>query len=277
MDKAYKSLKMSDEKKRELVKMLKEQDFGKQPFKNQKSFTWVVMPLFVILAMAFTVLSMKGNGTITTGTDIPLFETNHFQFTKELLIWWSVSLVLLMIAYVEFLLLSKKPGRLIEYALFRFAHNALGTWKAMSIFLTPLVLLIGETAIIFIFTNMELQTFFVVLHLLFAIMLMQLTLVKDCKAATCPHCGEVLSKKVLILNFGCQSCGKGRHKKVDNRSKEFFATGGWLIILLFPLFNIVTIWHALFFGITYLIFTLNFIMPYIVEFSKDDEPPPPLW
>lgn len=279
MDKAYKELKMSEEKKRDLVKMLKNQDVdSKQLFiKKPKSFTWVVMPLFVILAIAFATSSMQGDVSPTTGTDIKFFNTNHGEFLKELIIWWVVSLVFLMIAYVEFLLLAYKPGRLVENALFRFAHHSLGTWKATFVFLAPFVLLIVETALIFVFTNKELQTFFVVLHLLFVIMLMQLTLVKDRKAATCPHCGEVLSKKALIFNRSCSSCGKSRYKKVVSPSKEFFATSGWLIIFLFPIFNVLTILHALFFGISYIIFTLNFVMPYLVEYSKDDDLPPPLW
>lgn len=280
MDKAYKQLKLSNEKKREFVNLLKEQGSSSKNrvLRKPQSFTWVAMPLFVIVAITFAALSMHENVSQTTGAIINVSDTTHEQFLKEMLVLWVASLVLLTIAYVELLLLARKPSQLVRHSFIRFAHNSLGTWKAAVVFLAPFVLLIAESILVFVyFSYIELQTFFVILHLLFVIMFMQLFLVKNRKAATCPHCGEVLSKKSIYFNYVCQSCGKGRYLKVENRSKKFFATSGWLILLLFPLFNIFTFWHGLFFGIIYLWFTLTFVIPYLDEFTKDDELPPPLW
>ena len=102
MDRAYKNLKMNEQKKREMISVIKH---GKP--RKQKSYAGFVAPMFVMIAIFFIVLSGQSSPImdVTTGAGVNVSDHTHEAYFKEYLILWGVSLALLMAAYVQFLFL----------------------------------------------------------------------------------------------------------------------------------------------------------------------------
>lgn len=273
MDRAYKSLKMSEQKKREMIQAVKHGTVRKQ-----RSYVGIVAPMFVMLALLLFVITGQGNTTsnITSGSSINTEEITQAVNFKDLLILWTVSLVFLMIAYVQFLILARRPTRLLNYRLFRWANAAFHTWKLALIGSVPFLWMAIETLVLAFFPYELVAQFFVVVLLLINVFLVQLKIVKDRQRSTCPHCGVELTTKEIFMNKKCGVCGNSRFRKVQNSIQEFIATTGALIIMFFPFFQISLIYIILY-TIAYIFFTIKYILPYLYTYQKEDEIPPPLW
>lgn len=274
MDRAYKNLKMSEQKKREMIHAVK---LG--TVRKQRSYVGIVAPMFVMVALLLLVIIGQGNTTsnITSGSSINVKEiiTKNTNF-KDLLLLWIVSLVFLMLAYVQFLMLARRPMRLLNYRLFKWANAAFHTWEMALIGSVPFLWMAVETLVIAFFPYEIVAQFFVVVLLLINVFLVQLKVVKDRQRATCPHCGVELTNKEIFMNKKCGVCGNSRFRKVQNSIQEFIATFGPIFIMFFPFFQISLI-YVILYMIAYLFFTIKYILPYLNTYQKEDEIPPPLW
>ena len=273
MDRAYKNLKMSEQKKREMIHAVKHEG-GRKP----KSYVGIVVPLFAMMALLFIFISGQDNSTanISTGSSINLIEIKQTAHFKDLLILWSVSLVFLMMAYVQFLILARRPMRLSNYRLFKWANAAFHSWRMALIGSFPFLWVTVETLLIAFFPYEVVAQFFVVALLLINVFLVQLKIVKGRQRSTCPHCGVELTNKEIFMNKKCGVCGNGRMRKVQNSIQEFIATLGVVFVVILPSFQISLI-YVIVFMIAYLYFTIKYIMPYLYTYQKEDEIPPPLW
>lgn len=274
MDKEYESLKLSNKKKNAMIQAIK---YGK-PLRRKKSYVGIVTSIFVLGVLLFSIIIGSGSESPVnkTGAGIDLHELTHEVYFKQLLILWSVSLLFLMMAFVQFLLLAKNPERLIEYPIFRKAHAVFGTWRMVFIGAIPFVWIAFETIVILIWSSELVVQFFVVLMLFINYALIQLKFVKGRTRATCPHCGVELTNKEINLNKKCGVCGNGRMRKAQNSIQEFISTFGGVFIMFFPFFQL-SLFYVFLYGIAYVYFTLNYILPYLSEFEKESEIPPPLW
>ncbi len=274
MNKEYEALKLSDQKKNAMIQALK---YGK-PLRRKKSYVGIVAPLFVVVAFFLFFISGNEIGLPqqVNSTGVDLSESDHEIYFFDLLILWTVSLVFLMMAYVQFILLALKPERLMEYRVFRTANKAFGTWRVVVIGAVPFVWMIIETLIILFISHELVLQFFIVLLLFLNVILIQLKFVKGRTRATCPHCGVELSNKEVTLNKKCGVCGNGRMRKVQNSFQEIFNYLSWMIAMFFPFFQLSFV-YFLFYVVSYAIFTLVYINPYMVVFTKESDIPPPLW
>ena len=273
MDRAYKNLKMSEQKKFEMIHAVKHGGLRKQG-----SYVGIVAPMFVMIAIFFFVISGQSspNADVTTGAGLNLSEHTHEAYFKEYLILWTVSLLLLMTAYVQFLLLARNPKRLINYRIFRFGNRAFHSWRMVLIGAIPFLWITIESIIIMLFPYDLVVQFFVVLLLFLNMMLIQLAIVKDRSSAKCPHCGVELTNKEIFWNKKCGVCRNGRFRKVQTSIQDFFATSGYIFIMFLPMIDFSLIYFFIF-AAAYMYFTMKYIMPYLYVFQKEDEIPPPLW
>ena len=162
MNKAYKEMKLSEQKKRDMIHTIKH---GK-PLKR-KSYVGIVAPLFVVGILLFLMVSGSSTGneqnSVKTGAGFNLVEFTQKAYFSDFLILWSVSLLFLMIAYVQFILLVMKPERLLENRLFRTAHAMMGTWRMIGIGAFPFVWIALETVIMLFTSSRLVAELFVVL------------------------------------------------------------------------------------------------------------------
>lgn len=273
MNEAYKNLKLSESKKREIVKNIKNSEHSRK-----KSYAFIIAPAFVLLAICFSLLSMQGSlgEDVTTSSGWQWNTLTEAANFKDLLLLWIVSLVFVMMAYVQFILLALKPERLMNYKIFRIANQMYGTWRIVFIIGLPFLWMIIESAILLIVPNEYVAQFFVIVLLFLNVFLIQLKIVKGRGRSSCPHCDVELTNKEILMNKKCGVCGNGRVKKVQNSIQEFIATFGGLIVTLFPLFQI----HLIFifvYALLYVICTFYFIYPYLLTYQKESDIPPPLW
>jgi len=269
----YNEMKLSEDKKRDMIKAIE-----RGAVKRKKSYVGIIVPLFIAIAtFLFVVSSQEGiTRPLVNGTAVNLSDWTHESYFKELLILWTVSLVFLMTAYVQFLLLARNPERLREYRIFRKANEVYGTWRMVIIAAIPFIWIIVETAIILLFSSELVAQFFVVVLLLLNVMLIQLKFVKGRERAKCPHCNVELTTKEINFNKKCGVCGNDRARKVQTSPQEFFISFSGLIVMFFPFFQLSII-YVLLYAILNSYFTMVHILPYMVRFSEKEELPPPLW
>ena len=274
MSKTYKELKLSDVKKERMIQMIKQ---GIPPTSKKKSFVPIVAPLFAFVAVfLFFLTTSNHSGQLVTSEGVDITEATHEIFILETIILWSVSLLLLMIAYVQFILLSNKPERLVEYRIFKWAHEALYTRNRVIIGVIPIAIIMIETFILFIFSSSQILQYAIVLFVLLNCMLIQLRFVKNKTRATCPHCEVELTNKEIYYNRKCGVCGNKRHLIIQNSSHEMVSTFMGLAIIFLTTFGFNMILIPIYL-IIYISFTYACIIPYIRKYSKEDIIPPPLW
>lgn len=274
MEKAYKRLRMSEQRKREILREIK----NGRPI-QRKSYVAIVMPLFVAIAGLFLFISVGGDSKVsevTTGAGFEWEAITHEAMFQELLILWIVSLIFLMMAYVQYLLLARNPKWLVQFRLIQWGHEAFGSWRKVLIFALPFVWIAVETVVLIVTTSTIVMQFFVVVLLLLNVMLVQLGIVKNRERAKCPHCGVELTNKEIVWNKNCGICGNGRLRKVQHSAQEFFATFGGFFVMFFPFFQVSLVYILLYIPI-YFYFTMKYILPHLYVFQKEDEIPPPLW
>ena len=136
MSKTYKELKLSDVKKERMIQIIKK---GKSPASKKKSFVPIVVPLFAFVAILLFLTTNNASDQIVTGAGKDLSEATHEIFFKETIILWSVSLLFLITAYMQFVFLASKPNRLVEYRIFKWAHDKLNTKRRLIIIFSPFV------------------------------------------------------------------------------------------------------------------------------------------
>ena len=274
MSKTYKELKLSDVKKERMIQMIKK---GIPPTSKKKSFVPIVAPLFALVSVFLFFLTTGDHSRqLITGAGLELTETDHVLFFKEVIIYWSISLLFIMTAYVQFILLATKPERLVEYRIFKWAHEALHTWRRVFLIAFPFAVIIIETIILFISSSQLMLHLAIVLFFLTNSMLIQLRFVKNKTRATCPNCEVELTNKEIFYNRKCGVCGKKRHLIIQNSSYEMVSTFMGLLIVFLPSFGFNMIFVPIYL-IIYMSFTYAYIIPYIRKYSKEDIIPPPLW
>lgn len=274
MSKTYKELKLSDVKKERMIQVIKK---GKSPASKKKSFVPIVVPLFALVSVFLFFLTTGDHSRqLITGAGLELTETNHELFFKEVIIFWSISLLFLTTAYVQFILLAIKPERLVEYRIFKWAHEALHTWRRVFLIAFPFAVIIIETIILFISSSQLILQLVIVLFFLTNSMLIQLRFVKNKTRATCPHCEVELTNKEIFYNRKCGVCGNKRHLIIQNSSYEMVSTFTGLLVIFLPTFGFNMIFVPIYL-IIYMSFTYAYIIPYIRNYSKEDKIPPPLW
>ena len=273
MSKQYNEMKLSEDKKRDMIAAIKQGNI-----KTKKSYVGIVVPLFITVAAFLFAVTNQGvisNSTVN-GAGLNFSEWTTKSNFIELLILWTVSLFLLMMAYVQFFLLISNPERLKEYRIFRKANEVYGTWRMIFIGAVPFVWIAIETIVLLFLPHNFVAQFFIVLLLFLNVVLIQLRFVKGRTRATCPHCGIELKNKEILLNKKCGVCGNGKMRKVQNSIQEFFATFSGMIVMFFPFFQLSLIF-VLIYAIFYLLFTCYFILPYLYVYTKETDIPPPLW
>lgn len=273
MSKTYKELKLSDVKKERMIQMIKQ---GMPPSSKKKSFVPIVVPLFTFVAILLFLTTNNTSEQLVTGASKDLSEVTHEVFFKETIILWSVSLLLLMTAYVQFILLSNKPERLVEYRIFKWVHEALNTRRRVLIIAFPFVVILIETILLFISSSQLILQFAIALFLLTNFMLIQLRLVKNKTRATCPHCEVELTNKEIFYNRKCGVCGNKRHLIIRNSIHEMVSTFMGLLIIFLASFGFNMILVPIYL-IIYISFSYIYVIPYIRKYSKEDIIPPPLW
>ena len=104
MNKQYNELKLSEDKKKDMIKAIERGDV-----KTKKSYVGIVVPLFIAIAtFLFVVSSQEGiSRPLVNGATVNLSDWTHESDFKELIILWTVSLVFLMMAYVQFYFLQE--------------------------------------------------------------------------------------------------------------------------------------------------------------------------
>ena len=270
MKQAYKNIQLTKKQKHKIMMQITDT----KPPKNK--WVPVIGVAFCVVAALFLMLgSQTFQPTQTTTAQSPyVFLQKDVQ---SIVLYSTVTLLLLIAAYVQLLLLIMNPQQLLRFRLIRYLAERKGTRKIVPFFFSPVVLIFILIMLLFITQNpIYILQFSAVCFLLINAIFIQMRFVKQNIRATCPHCHYSLTNKEIYLNKKCEMCGKGRQKEITNGAREFMATFGGFVYILFPAFQIH--WSiSVLYLIAYFTFTFFYILPYLARYTKEEDLPKPLW
>lgn len=246
--------------------------------RQERSFVPIILPLFIVVGLFLFGLSQQQNGLTTANENQSL--TSHEAISLQLIVTFVGGIILVMIAYMMLIAISRKPGRLVQYKVFRYFHQQMEQKKPWLLIVLPLIVLLIVSMLTFSSArSIELLEWIILLFIFVDVALLLFMLTKNNTRACCANCDVEFTVKEILIAKQCTICGEKKVRDPKNSSNHINFLVMLILITVMSLtsWTPLPLWGIAIFVVGFLFFSIFTISPYVEKYQKDTGVDPPLW